>query len=331
MATFTTSSSHTVKVARSARFVPRRPWTAALGASASSTARRRIRPASTPHQGATTSGANGAKAVRTWSRPSRKGPTCPGSASCSATSTWASPARKAASVPGTIERCSSATSAVRVRRGSTTRSRPPRSRRAARAAAATRDRVVRLRVVRSIPISLPRRPGLPPDRHGHHHVVRCAVRRAGRGALLDYSTAVVVASGSALSTSPGHVERAAGPVAAGWHGPGTGWGGAGGKGGRLPHLVGDRHGGLSERKPDLRVAHRDALVHADVLDGRVGAVPEARKDGVRTGGRACAGTRCGGPRTRWRRRRSASARGRRRRPRRGCSGPASRRGRAGGR
>ncbi len=69
MQTFRTSISHDARVPNSCVQVPMRPYTAAVGAAASSWAMRRIVAASMPQAAATDSGAKPAASRRISSRP----------------------------------------------------------------------------------------------------------------------------------------------------------------------------------------------------------------------------------------------------------------------
>ena len=122
-----TSVAHDASVPNATVLVPMRPYTAAVGAAASSAARRTTVSASMPVTEATHSAVNGATWAASSSRPLRWLARVPGSTALATNSWWMMPASRAASVPGRMGRCSSAMSAVRVRLGSTTTTLPPRS------------------------------------------------------------------------------------------------------------------------------------------------------------------------------------------------------------
>ena len=123
-----TSISQVVSVPNSTVVVPIRPCTAAVGASAISSARRSIVAASMPVTSSAYSGENGSIASRSRPMPSTRPATRPIETLSVPIRRWTIAASNAASVPGRMAMCSSAASAVRVRLGSMTTTLPPRSR-----------------------------------------------------------------------------------------------------------------------------------------------------------------------------------------------------------
>ena len=127
--TLIASMSHALVVPNSTVFTPIRPYTAAVGAPASSRAILVMVSADTPVATATRCGANGATAASNSARPFNRD-AMRGSifTNFSANITCARAAKNKPSVPGRIDTHSSAASTDLVRRGSTTTIFPPRSR-----------------------------------------------------------------------------------------------------------------------------------------------------------------------------------------------------------
>ncbi|CAB4558161.1 unannotated protein [freshwater metagenome] len=125
---FRTSTSQEASVPYSVVCVPIRPYTAAVGALASSQAIRFVSAAEILVWAATESAVKGASSSRVSLRPSSISLSRPGSTRPATLISVTSAANQRASEPGRIGRYSSEASAVLVRRGSTVTTLPPRAR-----------------------------------------------------------------------------------------------------------------------------------------------------------------------------------------------------------